>query len=51
MSNTNAKVKAVHTWNANARKARFAGAVKDSQTFSKMADESEALVAVKSVSL
>ena len=47
MCNTNAKVKALHVCNTNARKARYAGAVKDSQTFSKMADVSEALAAVK----
>ena len=49
MCNANAKVKAIHTCNTKAREARCAGAVKDSQTFSKMADESEALAAVKSI--
>ena len=49
MCNTNAKVNVVHMCNTNARKARYAGPDKDSQTFSKMADESEALAAVKSI--
>ena len=45
-SNANARANDVHTSNSNAKNARYAGAVKDSQTFSKMAVESKALASV-----
>ena len=45
-ANANARANNVHTSNANSRKARHAGAVKDSQTFSKIADEGKALAAI-----
>lgn len=48
-ANANARANDVHTSNSNATLTRYAGAVKDSQTFSKMADESEALATVKSI--
>ena len=40
-ANANEKGEDVKTSNANARNARYMGAVKHSQTFSKMADKSE----------
>ena len=46
-ANVNAEANdVVHTSNANSRKARYAGAVKDSQTFSRIADEGNALAAI-----
>ena len=42
-ANANARANDVHTSNSNATLTRYAGAVKDSQTFSKMAVKSEAL--------
>ena len=45
-ANANARANDVHTSNSNATLTRYAGAVKDSQTFSKMAVKSEALASV-----
>ena len=45
-ANANARANDVHTSNSNATLTRYVGAVKDSQTFSKMAVKSEALASV-----
>lgn len=45
-ANANARANDVHTSNTNTTLTRYAGAVKDSQTFSKMAVKSEALASV-----